>query len=124
MNILIIDDDEFMQKTLSFGLTAEGHQVTVAFNGQEAIQQIAQNSNFHVVICDVIMPVLTGPGFLLQLKRHFPKKLPLIIVVSAVRDGEEFLHKIEIPYDHFLRKPVDQNALMNILKLYESQNPS
>ena|SRR6218665_313624 len=110
MNILIIDDDVFQQKTLGFHLSSAGHKVLIAANGQEAIDQIAKDNDIDLIVCDVMMPVLTGPSFLLMLKRYFTGRFPKIIVISGVKDGEEFLNKIEIPHDHFFRKPIDYDA--------------
>lgn len=107
---MIIDDDPFQQKALSFQLSSAGHRVLVTANGQEAIEHIEKDSNIDLIVCDVMMPVLTGPSFLLMLKQYFTRRFPVIIVISAVRDGEDFLNKIEIPYDHFFKKPIDYDA--------------
>lgn len=123
MNILIVDDDIFTQKFLSFHLLEKGYTVSIAKDGQEAIQLIEKNKNTDVIFCDVMMPVLTGPSFLLLLKKIFPKKLPLIIVISGVKDGAEFLAKLEVPYDHFLKKPIDPQDLDTLLnKLPEAEH--
>jgi CheY-like chemotaxis protein len=110
MNVLIIDDDVFQQKALGYHLSLAGHRVLIAANGQEAIEHIAKDSEIDLIVCDVMMPVLTGPSFLLMLKRYFTGRFPAIIVISGVKDGEEFLNKIEISYDHFFKKPIDYDA--------------
>ncbi|HOZ86256.1 MAG TPA: response regulator [Bacteroidia bacterium] len=116
MNILIIDDDIFVKKALSFNLLEDGHSVTLAGNGEEAIALIEKNQNFDLIFCDVMMPVLTGPTFLLMLKKYFPFGLPAIVIISGVKDGEDFLHKIEINYDFFIKKPIDMEYLNKIVK--------
>ncbi|HQQ94298.1 MAG TPA: response regulator [Bacteroidia bacterium] len=123
MNTLIIDDDLFLQKALSFGLLESGHTVTIAGNGQEAIELIAKNRGFDLIFCDVMMPVLTGPAFLLMLKKFYPKSLPTIVIISGVKDGEDFLKKIEIKYDHFLHKPLDLNEVKKLLSAIELTKP-
>ncbi len=115
MNILLVDDDVFFQNMISFDLLKSGHTVTIADEGQKAISILTQNSHFDVIICDVNMPVLTGPSLILSLKQIYPKKLPVIIIVSASKDGEAFMRKIEIPHDYYLEKPVDTEALNKIL---------
>lgn len=115
MNTLIIDDDVFLKKTLSFNLLELGHTVAIAGNGQEALNLIEKNRNFDLIFCDVMMPVLTGPSFLLMLKKYFPDGLPCIVIISGVRDGEEFLKKIDTHYDHFLKKPIDMPELKKLV---------
>ena len=124
MNILVIDDDVFVKKALSFTLLKEGHTVTNAGNGEEAIDLIEKNKNFDLIFCDVMMPVLTGPTFLLMLKKYYPKGLPAIIVISGVKDGENFLHKIEISYDYFISKPIDMEQVNKIVKEINSGKPA
>jgi CheY-like chemotaxis protein len=114
MHILIIDDDLMFRKAMAHHLLESGHTVSIASNGQEAIHLVEKDNNIDLVMVDVMMPVLTGPSFILQLKRHFPEKLPVIVVISGVRDGEEFLKKIDIPFDHFLSKPIDLQKLREI----------
>lgn len=116
MNVLIIDDDIFVKKALGFNLLEEGHSVTTAGNGEEAIAHIEKNKQFDLIFCDVMMPVLTGPTFLLMLKKYFPEGLPAIVIISGVKNGEDFLHKIEIKYDYFLPKPIDMVALSRIVR--------
>lgn len=115
MKTLIIDDDLFLKKALSFNLLELGHAVTLAGDGQEAIDLIETNKNFDLIFCDVMMPVLTGPAFLLMLKKYFPKKLPCIVIISGVNDGEAFLKTIDIQYDYFVKKPVDMPALRKLI---------
>lgn len=115
MNILIIDDDVMVKKALSFNLLQDGHTVTVAGNGEEALALIEKNPNFDLIFCDVMMPVATGPTFLLQLKKYYPLGLPAIVIISGVKDGENFLHKIEISYDYFIKKPIDMDELNKIV---------
>ena len=115
MNILIIDDDVFVKKALSFTLLDSGHSVAIAGNGEEAIAHIEKNKNFDLILCDVMMPVLTGPTFLLMLKKYYPQGLPAIVIISGVKNGEDFLHKIDIRYDYFMSKPLNMEQLNNIV---------
>jgi CheY-like chemotaxis protein len=115
MNILIVDDDVFFQNLISFELQRSGHMVALAEDGKKAMDIVSQNKNLDVIICDINMPVLTGPSFILSLKNFYPHKLPVIIIVSASKDGGDFMNKIEIPHDYYLQKPVDPDELNKIL---------
>jgi len=115
MNILIIEDDQMLRRAIGHTLTETGHSVSNAANGQEAIENIEKNKDVDLIICDVLMPVLTGPTFLLMLKRYYPHGLPPILIISGVKEGEEFLKKIEIKYDHFLPKPLNFDRLAQVV---------
>jgi chemotaxis family two-component system sensor histidine kinase/response regulator PixL len=115
MNILIVDDDIFFQNLISIDLLKSGHTVTFADDGRQAISKLVQNSKVDAIICDVNMPVLTGPSFILSLKQIYPKKIPAIIIVSATKDGEAFMNKIDIPHDYYFEKPVNAAGLNNAL---------
>lgn len=116
MTSLIVDDDVFTQKFLSFALLEKGVTVSIAKDGQEAIHLLERTKAIDVIFCDVMMPVLTGPSFLLMLKNYFPKQLPRIVIISGLKDGSDFLNKLEVPYDYFLKKPIDPAALEAVLK--------
>lgn len=59
MNILLVDDDLFNQDLACMLLEDDGHQVTVADNGQKALDELARH-DFEVVFLDMEMPVLNG----------------------------------------------------------------
>jgi CheY-like chemotaxis protein len=118
MNILLIDDDVFLQKALSFELLQEGHQVTIARDGSEALKLIENLGRLDLILCDVMMPSLTGPSFILSLKAQL-KKLPAIFVVSGLKDGQDFLKKIDIPYNKYFSKPLDFKVLKQAIAALE-----
>jgi CheY-like chemotaxis protein len=115
MNILLVDDDVFFQNLISFDLLQDGHTITIAEDGKKAIDLLNKNPNVDVILCDVYMPVLTGPSFILSLKQIYKKKLPKIIIVSAANEGAAFMKKIEIPHDYYLEKPIHKADLDKIL---------
>jgi CheY-like chemotaxis protein len=120
MNILIIDDDLLVRKALSHYLLESSHTVSVASNGQEGLELIQKQRDVDLIICDVMMPVLTGPSFILQLKNYFTEKHPSVIIISGVKIDEDFLKKIEIPYDHFISKPIDFSKLSQVIDRVET----
>jgi DNA-binding response OmpR family regulator len=107
MNILLIDDDSFTRKVVSYNLLESGYNVTTAANGEEAVKQVENGTHFDIVMLDLLMPQLSGPSFLLRVKRSFREHPPTIIIVSGLHNGEDFLHKLGTEYDHFIPKPID-----------------
>jgi CheY-like chemotaxis protein len=124
MNILVIEDDLFIRKVISHNFLEQGYTVSTAGNGQEAIEMVQKNKAIDVILVDLLMPKLTGPSFLLMLKKHFHGNFPKIIVVSGVREGEEFLMKLKTDYDYYVPKPIDFKRLNTIVKELELKTNS
>jgi DNA-binding response OmpR family regulator len=59
MKVLIVDDEPRLATSLRKGLTAEGHQVELAGDGEHGLW-LAQNSNFDAIVLDIMLPKLNG----------------------------------------------------------------
>ena len=115
MNILIIEDDQMQRKALSFYLLERGHTVSAAANGKEALAVIEQNRSVEMILCDLLMPEMSGPSFLMNLKKILPHHLPVITIITSVKDGKVFLQNLGVQYDHYLQKPLDYGQLDTII---------
>lgn len=115
MNILLIEDDKLMRSGLSSVLLDWGYTVSAVSNGQEALDFVAKNNQVDLIICDIFMPVLSGPSFLLQLKKYFQGQFPKVLIMSSVKNPDEFFKSIDVKHDAFLSKPLDFNQLKNVL---------
>jgi len=62
-DILIIDDEKAIRKTLSEILSFEGYKVDEAGDGEEGLKKFGQK-NYDVVLCDIKMPKMDGIEFL------------------------------------------------------------
>jgi two-component system NtrC family sensor kinase len=65
--ILVVDDEESIQKLLTGVLEMDGHEVHIATNGREALERV-QREPFDLVITDVKMPVMSGPDLYRRLR--------------------------------------------------------
>lgn len=105
--LLLVDDDTNVLLTLAIALRRQGHTVTVAQNGWQALSQLRRQA-FDFLISDVKMPGMTGVE-LAQLAHELAMP-PLVILTSAqdVEINEEIVQ-------HFLAKPVDVAQLNDVL---------
>lgn len=108
-NILIIDDERAIRKTLCEILTYEGFKVSEASDGEEGLKVFLEK-NFDVVLCDIKMPKMDGLEFLTKATEKNPD-VPVIMIsghgtietaVDAVKKGA---------YD-YVAKPPDLNRLL------------
>ena len=104
--LLIVDDNEANRDILRRRLKQQGHQITTAQNGQQALDYLAAQT-FDVLLLDIVMPVLDGYEVLRRIKaddalRHLP-----VIMISALDEMESVIRCIEMGADDFLPKPYD-----------------
>lgn len=81
-NILVIDDDQDIQRLLEFTIRRAGHLVTTALDGVQGLQY-AEQEQPDIIVCDVMMPKLTGYEFCRQVRSTPALKNTPIIVFSA-----------------------------------------
>jgi DNA-binding NtrC family response regulator len=108
-NVLIIDDEKAIRKTLAEILSYEGYKIDEAENGEEGLKRFKEKT-YDVVLCDIKMPKLDGIEFLDKAREHNPD-VPVIMIsghgtietaVEAVKKGA---------YD-YISKPPDLNRLL------------
>jgi two-component system, NtrC family, nitrogen regulation response regulator NtrX len=112
-NILIIDDEKSIRKTLSEILSYEGYKVDEAADGAEGFKMF-KDKQYDAVLCDIKMPKMDGLEFLEKAKETNPD-IPIVMVsghgnidtaVEAVKKGA---------YD-YISKPPDLNRLLITLR--------
>jgi two-component system cell cycle response regulator len=105
-SVLVVDDDPMNRLLLARSLEQEGHRVTTADNGREALA-VLQAEPFDVVLLDVMMPELDGLDTLDEIKRHpLFRHLP-VIMVSGLEDIRSVVRCIEAGAEDYLSKPFD-----------------
>jgi two-component system phosphate regulon sensor histidine kinase PhoR len=111
--ILVVDDEEVLRLGCSRVLTSEGYRVTLAANGQEALEQLAVDPA-NVVLCDLKMPVMGALEVLEETTVRYPDT-PVIIMtgLGTVADAVECMKKGA--YD-FITKPFSIDHLCMVVK--------
>ncbi|MFC5706615.1 response regulator [Aeromonas eucrenophila] len=106
--ILLVDDDLELTQLLTEILTLEGFEVTVAEDGEEGLQRLAEQT-FDLVLLDVMMPRLNGFAMLAKLrKRH---ETP-VLMLTARGDSQDRVDGLEAGADDYLAKPFDDRELL------------
>jgi len=104
LRILFVDDDEMISGASKIVLEREGYQVTVANDGQEALELFQKDSRaYNLIITDLTMPKMTG----LELGRKVRKlsKEVLIVLTSGNLDRKLKTEFESLGFNGFIRKP-------------------
>jgi two-component system response regulator HydG len=83
--ILIVDDDESMNKTMSLVLKRKGHDVSSCHNGPDAIEEV-RNHPFDIIFMDIKMPVMDGVETFEKIKKIRPDAVVMMMTAYAVED--------------------------------------
>ncbi|MEO6883919.1 MAG: response regulator [Bacteroidia bacterium] len=113
MKVLIVEDDRMLLKALSLRLTEAGHHVFPAADGNIACDVIS-DQKIELIICDMMMPVLSGLTFLSLLKGYFNKGIP-VIVMSTLNNAPQLLTKMDLDYIAFFEKPFIIDELIDLV---------
>ena len=108
MNILIIEDDEMILRTLEFRLKKDGHQITAVSDGNAAMEQLQQNT-FDLVVTDLMIPYVTGLEVLSYVKSKL-EGLP-VIILSGADEESTITEAFNIGADDFITKPFSPGEL-------------
>ncbi|MFM5355104.1 response regulator [Aeromonas dhakensis] len=106
--ILLVDDDLELTQLLTEILTLEGFQVTVAEDGEEGLQRLAEE-HFNLVLLDVMMPKLNGFAMLTRLRKTHDTP---VLMLTARGDSQDRVNGLEAGADDYLAKPFDDRELL------------
>ena len=113
--ILLIDDERGMQRALRSLLQRGGHDVTTAANGLEGLAALEARS-YEVILCDMRMPDLDGPGFYRELERRYPHLLSRVVFLTGDVLGPEaqaFFAQVDHPR---LEKPFKAHEVRRVIQ--------
>src|SRR4026208_1479451 len=108
-NILIIDDEKAIRKTLSEILSYEGYKIDEAGDGEEGLKKFREKT-YDVVLCDIKMPKVDGIDFLQKAVEINPD-VP-IIMISGHGNIETAVEAVKKGAYDFIQKPPDLNRLL------------
>jgi two-component system chemotaxis response regulator CheY len=112
MRALIIDDSAVMRRIVESALRHAGLDLTevlLAANGFEALAALeslaAHSQSIDLILCDVHMPLLDGPGFLLEKSRRRLAPHTPVVMITADASDPHLLHAIAAGAQGYISKP-------------------
>jgi two-component system chemotaxis response regulator CheY len=122
MKILVVDDEQdvqalFLQK-FRREIKDNKVQFAFAFSGNQALEYMAVHEQEAVLILsDINMPGMSGLELLRQIKQRFENPPPVVMMITAYGDAENYNQAMTLGADDFLTKPLDFSTLKEKLKL-------
>jgi signal transduction histidine kinase/DNA-binding response OmpR family regulator len=108
--VLVIEDDPLVGKTLADLLSLHGYRASRAESGEQGLERLGKES-FDLVLLDVRLPGMTGYEACQRVRQVHGPYLP-VIMMTAFGDPTAVRHGYEAGADDFLHKPVDTPSLI------------
>jgi len=122
MKILVVDDEKDMQTLFLQRFRKEIREKEVdlvfAYSGEEALGYLNQHVHEAVLILsDINMPGMNGLELLRYIKQKFENPPPVVMMITAYGDAENYNQAMRLGADDFLTKPLDFVLLKEKLKI-------
>ena len=124
ISLLVVEDEESFIDALEIGLDREGFKVTIARDGQEALDKFSEGK-FDAILLDLMLPKVSG----LDVCRTIRAKSDIpIIIVSAKSEEVDMVLMLELGADDYVTKPYRLRELVAriraVLRRRETYTPS
>lgn len=121
MKILVVDDEQdvkvLFQQRFRREIRNNELDFAFAFSGEEALSYMDDHNHEAVLILsDINMPGMSGLELLEQIKKNFRKPPPVVMMITAYGDKENYDTAMKLGADDFLTKPVEFGILKEKLK--------
>lgn len=107
--ILVVEDDDAIREALTEALISDGHAITSAANGMEALQLFA-SSSIDLVLLDLMLPGVSGYDVCRQI-RDIDKGVPIIMLTAKAEEIDKVLG-LELGADDYVTKPFGVRELL------------
>lgn len=121
MKILVVDDERDVKALFEqrFRKDIRDGEMSFAFaySGEEALGYLnSLNHEAVLILSDINMPGMSGLELLKQIKTHFEKPPPTVMMITAFGDDENYQQAMKLGADDFLTKPLNFTHLREKLK--------
>ncbi len=119
--VLLVDDDMRNVFALSRVLKERGMEVVKAENGAKALEMLESQPGIHLVLMDIMMPVMDGYEAMRRIRTHeIFRHLPIIaLTAKAMKDDRQKC--LDAGANDYITKPVDLERLLSLLRVWLSK---
>jgi signal transduction histidine kinase/CheY-like chemotaxis protein len=120
LRILIVEDNQINMIIARKILTGFHAECSAAYNGREALDMLAKDSAYDMVIMDLEMPVMDGFTAIIALKKVYPD-LPVLAFTASLIDQQMLAELIASGFADCVSKPFQPHQLVSQIKKYTHQ---
>ena len=110
--ILLVEDEKTLSKALKFSLEKEGFAVTVAYDGEEALEAVSRDEP-QLIILDLMLPKIDGFEVCRTIRRE--SDVPIIMLTARDEDIDKILG-LELGADDYMTKPFNTRELLSRIR--------
>lgn len=108
--VLVAEDNEINQKLIEFVLRKAGGSVTIANNGEEAVQFLQQDNTYDLIIMDLQMPKMDGYATTWYIRHRLCLKTPIIAMTATAMKDEQW-QCLHAGMNDYMTKPFEFSEL-------------
>jgi len=105
-NVLVAEDNEINQKLIEFVLRKAGGAVTIASNGEEAVQYLQEDKTYHLIIMDLQMPKMDGYATTYYIRHQLRLTTPIIAMTATAMKDEQW-QCLHAGMNEYMTKPFE-----------------
>jgi len=117
-HVLIVEDNKINQKIIQSILEKSNIQITIANNGQEALEHLDAHDNINIVLMDINMPILDGYQTTKKIRENTARLSLPIIIVSSLSFRDEIEEMYLVGANAHLTKPFKVGQLYNAFDMF------
>jgi two-component system response regulator RegX3 len=110
--VLVVEDEQSLREALVFFLEKEGHEVSVAVDGEEAIR-VFENESPDIILLDLMLPKMDGNQVCKQIRQS--SNVPIIMLTAKDSEIDKIVG-LEIGADDYITKPYSTRELLARIK--------
>ena len=114
--ILVVDDEEVIQKFLGIQLNSWGYEVKEARDGAGALEQLG-NEDFDFIILDILIPNKDGWQLLKEVKSNLKTKDIPVIILTAKNEDSDMIKGYALGASYYITKPFTKAELLYGIQL-------
>jgi CheY-like chemotaxis protein len=112
--VLVIDDERLVGEAIARSL-ADDNEVSVVTDAGAALTRIAAGERFDVILCDLMMPVMTGMDLYAEMMRTAPKLAGHVVFMTGGAFTPRARAFLETVVNPCLEKPLDMGKLRSLV---------
>ena len=122
MRILVAEDNMINQKVLKGIFAQSGVELTIANDGQEALDMLAEDSNYEMVLMDAHMPRVDGFEATRQIRANPAYEHIVVVALSGDTATDDIRKMTEAGMEEHLEKPIQMDMLYDVLYCYRRED--